>query len=186
MVILLSALVYWGAPNVAHSEPGGAATAAARAPAWPISTPLPPAAEDMYEAIMSAVHSGVIDDLKIAYDLGELRADIADEPVSDPVAHWKSRSADGEGREILAVIADLFAIGAAEVARGKDPENSAVYVWPYFAELPLDKLTPAQQVDLLRIVPASEAKAMIAKKKYTGWQLTIGADGLWHTFKRGA
>lgn len=134
---------------------------------------------------MSAVHSGMIDDLKVAYDLGELKADIADVPVDDPVAYWKSQSRDGEGREILAIIGNLFAVGAAEVARGKDPENNAVYVWPYLAELQLDKLTPAQQVDLLRLMPAAEAKAIQEKKTWTWWRLTIGADGLWHAFKTG-
>lgn len=198
-LMLLSVLVYPGKPHVAHAQDhvAHAKSEVAQAqsekpvknatpsPAWPITTPLPPAAQDMYEAILSAVHSGAIDELKVAFDLGELKADIADEPISDPVAYWKMQSADGEGREILAIISNLFAIGAAEVARGQDPENSGVYVWPYFAELPLDKLTPAQQVDLLRIVPAAEAKSMMAKKTYSGWRLTIGADGLWHAFKRG-
>lgn len=184
-LMLLSVLVYWGEPHVAHAQSPKSVEKAAAAPSWPVTAPLPPAAQDMYEAIMSAVHSGAIDELKVAFDLGKLKADIADEPISDPVAYWKKQSADGEGREILAIVANLFAIGAAEVARGQDPENSGVYVWPYFAELPLDKLTPAQQVDLLRVVPAAEAKAMMAKKTYTGWRLTIGADGLWHTFKRG-
>jgi hypothetical protein len=151
----------------------------------PLTAPLPPAAADMYEAILSAVHSGAIEHLKEAYDLGELHADLGLEPGANPVVYWKSRSADGEGREILAIIADLFAVGPAMVRRGKDPENNAVYVWPYLAELPLDKLTPAQEVDLLRLMSVAEAKAMRAQKTYTGWRLTIGADGLWHAFRKG-
>jgi hypothetical protein len=170
------------APPTSGSRP---AMMAGAATSWPVTTPLPPAAADMHEAILSAVHSGQIDDLKVAYDLGELRADLGDATVSDPVAHWKSLSADGEGREILAILANLFAVGPAVVHRGRDAENNAVYVWPYLAELPLDKLTPAQEVDLLRLVPATEAKAMRAGKTYTGWRLTIGADGLWHTFQKG-
>lgn len=168
----------------APQSPAQSSSLAGGTSAWPVSTPLPPAAADMYEAILSAVHSGRIEDLKLAYELGELRADLGDVPVSDPVAHWKALSADGEGREILAIVADLFAIGPAAVRRGKDPENNAVYVWPYLAELPLDTLSPAQQVDLLRIVPAQDAKAMRAGKTYTGWRLTIGADGLWHAFHK--
>lgn len=140
----------------------------------------------MRQAILTAVHSGDIEELKVAYDLGELKADIADERVDDPVAYWKRMSADGEGREILAILGNLLAIGPAEVARGKDPENNAIYVWPYLAELDLTKLTPAQQVDLLRLVPPTQAKAMMTQKKWTWWQLTIGADGLWHAFKKGS
>lgn len=167
-----------------ESKAPGARPEASRS--WPISTPLPPAAEDMRQAIETAIHSGDIEELKVAYDLGELKADISDQPVSDPVAYWKAQSADGQGREILAVLGNLLAVGAAEVTRGKDPENNAVYVWPYLAEIPLDRLTPAQQVDLLRLVPAAEAKAMITRKTWTWWRLTIGADGLWHAFKKGS
>ncbi len=189
--MLQSVLVHCCGPAIADpsttAPTSGSSTAATAdaAKAWPITTPLPPAAADMHEAIVSAVHSGEIEDLKLAYDLGELRADLGDKPVSDPVAHWKSLSADGEGREILAIVANLFAVGPAMVNRGKDPENNAVYVWPYLAEMPLDKLTPAQEVDLLRLVPAAEAKAMRAGKTYTGWRLKIGADGLWHAFYKG-
>ena len=153
---------------------------------WPVTTPLPPAAEDMRQAIVSAVQAGDIAELKVAYDLGELKADIADEKVDDPVAHWKKLSSDGEGREILAILGNLLAVGPAEVARGKDPENNAVFVWPYLAELDLTKLNAAQQVDLLRLVPHAEAKAMMTQKKWTWWRLTIGADGLWHAFKKGS
>jgi len=67
---------------------------------------------------------------------------------------------------------------------GQDLENNIIYVWPYLAEVELDKLTPAQEVDLLRLVGAAEAKAMREKKKWTWWRLTIGADGTWHSFKK--
>lgn len=178
---------------IVHSSTVGASLAGTAAPTnqqkaantWPLSDPLPPAAEDMRQAILTAVHAGSIDELKVAYDLGELRADIGDGDISDPVTYWKKQSADGAGREILAILSDLLAVGPAQVARGRDPENNAVYVWPYLAELPLDKLTPAQHVDLLRLMPANEAKAMIEKKTWTWWRLTIGADGLWHAFRKG-
>lgn len=174
-------------PAEAGGQAAGGADGSAKpvATSWPVTSPLPPAAEDMRQAILTAVNTGSIEELKFAYDLGELKADIADDAVADPVAYWKKLSADGEGREVLAILGNLLAVGPAEVTRGKDPENNAVYVWPYLAELPLDKLTPAQQVDLLRLVPATEAKSMKEKNSYTWWRLTIGADGLWHAFKKG-
>lgn len=165
--------------NLAGSKPPASA-------GWPVTTPLPPAAADMRDAIETAIQAGDLAELKVAYDLGELKADISDQPVSDPVAYWKSQSADGEGGDILAVLANILAVGPAQVSRGQDPENNAVYIWPYLAELPLDKLTPSQKVDLLRLMPAAEAKAMMEKKTWTWWRLTIGADGLWHAFKKGS
>lgn len=182
-LVVLTLIVYCFA--VAPIGAGTVKPSSSPTSSWPVSEPLPPAAEDMRQAILSAVHSGNIEELKEAYDLGELRADLGDEPVGDPVAYWKKHSADGEGRELLAILANMMDVGAAQLARGKDPENNAVFVWPYVAELPLDALTPAQRVDLLRLMPAAEAKAMIEKKTWTWWRLTIGADGLWHAFKKG-
>jgi hypothetical protein len=185
--MLVCALVYSLAlPAAAEDKAKAAGSKPVPTASWPIDAPLPPAAADMRDAIESAVHAGDISELKVAYDLGELKADISDQPVPDPVAYWRSLSADGDGREILAVIANLLAVGPAVVSRGQDPENNAIYVWPYLAELPLDKLTPAQKVDLLRLMPAAEAKAMLEKKTWTWWRLTIGADGLWHAFKKGS
>ena len=102
----------------------------------------------------------------------------------DPIAYWKKNSGDGHGREILAVLAEILSMNAAELPFGKDLENNIIYVWPYLAEVPLDKLTPAQEVDLIRLVGAAEAKAMREKKKWTWWRLTIGADGTWHSFTK--
>lgn len=135
--------------------------------------------------LLSAIQGGAIEDLQDVYDLGERRPDIADQTVTDPVAYWKQQSSDGQGREILAILANLLAVGPAVASHGQDAENSATYVWPYLAELPLDKLTPAQEVDLLRLVPAAEVKIMRERKTWTWWRLTIGADGLWHAFKKG-
>ena len=75
--------------------------------------------------------------------------------------------------------------GYVAVRRGTDIENNLLYVWPYFAELALNQLTPRQEVELLRLVPAGAAREMKAKGKYTGWRLVIGADGAWHTFRTG-
>ena len=73
----------------------------------------------------------------------------------------------------------------AELPLGQDLENNIIYVWPYLAEMDLSKLSPVQEVDLLRLVGPAEAKTMREKKKWTWWRLTIGADGTWHSFKKG-
>src|SRR6185312_4939376 len=127
--------------------------------------PLPEPVEEMRQAILAASHSGNIEDLRVPLD-------------------WKETSGDGNGREILAVLADILPMRAAELPFGQDLENNIIYVWPYLAEVELDKLTPAQEVDLLRLVGPAEAKAMREKKKWTWWRLTIGADGTWHSFKK--
>jgi hypothetical protein len=145
---------------------------------------LPAAVVDMREAILAAVRSGQIEDLRHAYELNELKPELGAEAVSDPVAHWKKISGDGEGREILAALAQILDTGYVTLPLGRDLENNRIFVWPYFAEVPLATLTPAQQVELLRLVPAAAAKEMVAHGKYTYWRIAIGADGTWHSFRK--
>jgi hypothetical protein len=148
------------------------------------SKALPAPVEEMRQAILAAAHSGRIDDLIVPLDWNEMKPDVADTEVDDPIAYWKKLSGDGEGREILAALADILEMKPAELPLGKDLENNIIYVWPYLAEAKLDQLTPAQEVDLLRLVSPEKAKAMRAAKKWTWWRLAIGADGTWHSFKK--
>ena len=83
---------------------------------------------------------------------------------------------------MLAALAEILDAGYVALPLGRDLENNRIYVWPYFAEVPLQKLTPAQQVELLRLVPPAAAKEMLQTGKYTYWRLAIGADGTWHHF----
>jgi hypothetical protein len=145
---------------------------------------LPQSVIDMREQILAAVHAGDVAELKDAIEWNEIKPDFGEPANGDPIAYWKKNSADGQGREVLAVIANLLALPPARLAIGKDPENTMVYVWPYLAELPLDTLTPGAEVDLYRLMSAEQAKPMKASKKWTWWRLAIGADGTWHTFRK--
>jgi hypothetical protein len=145
--------------------------------------PLPGPVEEMRQAILAAAHSGDIDDLVVPLDWNEMKPDLGKDAQDDPTAYWKKSTAD-EGREILAVLANILEMKPAELPLGKDLENNIIYVWPYLAEAKLDALTPAEQVDLLRLVPPEKAKEMRESKKWTWWRLSIGADGTWHSFKK--
>lgn len=134
--------------------------------------------------ILDAVQMGSIAELKTAIEWNELKPDFGDDAKDDPIAYWKKISADGDGKEVLAQLANILALPPARLAIGKDPENNIVYVWPYLAEVPLDHLTAAEQVDLYRLVPPELAKSMQEKKKWLWWRLAIGADGTWYTFRK--
>jgi hypothetical protein len=138
----------------------------------------------MREAILSAVRSGRIEELRHAWELNELKPDLGVALADgDPIAHWKRISGDGEGREVLAALGEILDSGYVVLPLGRDLENNKVYVWPYFAEVSLDKLTPAQEVELLRLVSPAALKDMRAAGKYTHWRIAIGADGTWHSFR---
>ena len=103
---------------------------------------LPAPVREMREAMLSAVKSGRIEELRHAYELNELKPDLGVPAVkADPVAHWKQISGDGEGREVLAALSLILEAGYVVLPLGRDIENNRVYIWPYFAEVPLETLT---------------------------------------------
>jgi hypothetical protein len=173
-------------------SPSGQTRPEAASPSAPAAKPkerafhgaLPQSVADMREMILAAIVAGDVSELSDAIEWNEIAPDFGNEAGADPIAHWKKISRDGEGREVLAIAADLLALAPARLAIGKDPENTLVYVWPYLAELPLDQLKPSEEVDLYRLVPVETAKAMRAAKKWTWWRIAIGADGTWHTFRK--
>ena len=138
----------------------------------------------MREAILEAVQSGRIEDLRVAVDLNELKPELAVDAVPDPVAFWKKVSADGQGRDILVVLGKLFEQPYAVQPLGKDPENTSLYIWPAFADRAIDTLTAAETSHLEALESAEKIAAMRIGKRYTGWRLVIGADGVWHSFRR--
>jgi hypothetical protein len=180
------ALVHWGTDEAlaqkSRTKPATEKPAAA-APA-PNPDALPGPVAEMRDAILAAVRTGNIDDLKPALQWNEMPPVIAAGKVDDPIAYWKSVSGDGQGREILAILENLLAAGHAVLPVGRDVENSKLYVWPRFAEMDLSKLKPEDEVQLYRIATPAEVKAMIAKKKWLGYRIAIGAEGTWHAFQK--
>jgi hypothetical protein len=146
--------------------------------------PLPPGVAEMRGAILEAVQSGRLEDLKIAVDLNELKPELDAAAVPDPIAFWRAKSVDGTGADILAVLGLLLDSPYAVEPLGKDPENVRIFVWPGFATKPLDALTPAEETLLQQLEPPPKIATMKAAKRYSGWRVAIGADGVWHTFRR--
>jgi hypothetical protein len=189
LVLAIACIVHVGtfvpaSPQTAKPKPG------------PTKKPAPPQVHygteglprpvlDMRDAMLAAIESGNIEELRHAHDLNEPKPDLGAPPKTDPVAHWKGISGDGQGREVLAALSLILEAGYVVLPLGPDLENNRVYVWPYFAEWPLDQLTPRQEVELLRLMPASAVREMKEKGKYTHWRLAIGADGTWHTLRKG-
>lgn len=145
---------------------------------------LPPAVSEMRDAIIAAARTGSLKELLIPIQWNELPPDFGDLSVDDTLADWRKKSPDGSGREWLARLINLLEAPYAVLRKGSDIENNKIFVWPAFSELPLDKLTPPLEVELLRLVSAKEAQRMRAQGFYDGYGLAIGADGTWHVFKK--
>jgi len=139
---------------------------------------LPDPVKRMLEQIAVAAESGEIENMRPVLESNELKPMVAPGYVEDPIALWKKDSADGTGRDVLAAMLDVVSSGFVRVGQGQDE----MYVWPYFAETDLAKLTPAQEVELYRIVPASLAVPMKKSGKYSFYRLGISPNGVWHYF----
>ena len=68
----------------------------------------PAAVVEMREAILAAALSGHIEELRVPLDWNEMKPDVAPDTGEDPIAYWKKTSGDGEGREVLAALANML------------------------------------------------------------------------------
>ena len=192
--VLLAASVPAGAETRAFDRP---ALAQAAPPAGrsgtPASEPVPQVLQDLNalpapvrrlrDQLVAAAKSGDIERLRPIFEANETPPIITlgDRP-KDPIAFWKEASGDGEGREILAILLDILDAGYVHTDAGTPRE---LYVWPYFYRYPIDKLTPGQIVELLRIVTGPDFNQMKEMGGYVFYRLGIGPDGTWHFFVAG-
>jgi hypothetical protein len=162
--------------------PGLSAPAATQTPSVQIArdvTKLPPQVQRMRQAILQAATSGDIEQLRVPIDMNEIHPVFSKDRVTDPIAHLKSVSGDGNGREMLAILFNLMTTGYAITNPGTKDE---MIVWPYHAVIPLNSLTPSQEVEIYRFLPPARLKEMTAQGKYTYYRVGISPDGVWHYF----
>lgn len=184
LVGLVHALPVRSAAQKQKVQPGAQATAKQAPLAQYDIGRLPGPVLEMREAILAAVRSGRIEDLTTAIEMNEIKPTFLDGPQADPIAQLKAVSADREGREVLAAIANILDAGYVALPFGRDLENNRIYVWPHFAETGVAGLSPPAEVELYRLVPFNEARRMLDSGRYDGWRIGIGADGVWHFLRR--
>jgi hypothetical protein len=141
---------------------------------------LPGPVKRMLTRIANAAESGDIEAMRTVFESNELKPMVAESYVDDPIAFWKKQSADGTGRDVLAAMLNVLASGYVRVGAGKDE----IFIWPYFASVDLKKLTPAQQVELYRVVPPGLALAMKQSGIYSYYRLGVSPTGVWQYFLR--
>ena len=134
------------------------------------------------ERIVAAARSG---DLQML--LGVMQANPALPVFSfsedkDPIAFWKANYPDSEGVEVLSILLTILDAGFVHVDQGTAQE---IYLWPYFARMPLKSLTPEQKVGLFRIITGADYKDMMDFGAYSFYRLGIAPDGTWHFFVSG-
>ena len=158
-----------------------AAEAAGPLPQFDLSQ-LPEPVARMRAAILRAAVTGDIEALRPVIESNELPPLFSYGEISDPIVFLKNASGDADGYEILAVLTEILDAGYVRINPGTDQE---LYVWPWFAEWPLEALSPSQTVQLLTLVTASDLETMRQFGAYIFWRVGIGPDGTWHYFIAG-
>jgi len=166
-------------PDDAKAEAESAAEEAGPKPQFDLAK-LPKRVQENLAQIVEAAQTGNLEAMRPVLESNGLKPMVRNGPSTDPIAYWKKQSVDGSGRDILAAILNVFSSGYVEVQQN----DSTMYIWPYFAERDLTKLSPVEQVELFRIVPPKQAEKMMESGKYTGYRSGISERGILHYFKK--
>lgn len=143
---------------------------------------LPPPVARMRERILAAARSGELNKLVAVMQSSETLPIFSLNTGQDPITYWKANFPDSDGVEVLATLTDILEAGFVHVDEGTPQE---MYVWPYFARLPLKALTAAQKVELFKIVTGSDYKDMLGAGAYNFFRVGIARDGSWRFFVTG-
>lgn len=143
---------------------------------------LPDPVRETWQSLVNAARSGNIHALTPLIAAQPKPPTFTFGDIEDPIAHLKSLSGDPEGREILAILLEVLEIGFVRVEAGTENE---MYLWPYFADVPLERLTPEQVVEMFTILTAGDYQDMLSYGAYIFFRVGISPDGTWHFFVAG-
>jgi len=131
-------------------------------------TRLPAPVALMRERILAAARSGRLDRLVAVMRANDLMPIFSLNDDKDPIAYWKANYPDSEGIEILATVIDILEAGFVHVDAGTPQE---IFLWPYFARMPLKELTPEQKVELFKIVTGADYRDMLDVGAYNFYRV---------------
>ncbi len=132
--------------------------------------------------LIQAARSGDIEQLRPLMEAQPEPPSVSFGDAGDPIEYLKQLSADADGREILAILLEVLESGFVHVAPGTPEE---LFVWPYFAQFPLEALTPGQIVELFTLLTAADLEDMKSFGGYTFFRVGIAPDGRWLFFLAG-
>jgi len=143
---------------------------------------LPGAVAGMRERILKAARSGDPQKVRALMQANDSMPVFSHTQKQDPTAVWKESFPDSDGVEMLSILIAILEAGLVRIDADTPQET---YLWPYFASLPLKTLTPAQKVELFRIITGSDYRDMLELGRYAFYRVGIGPDGTWRYFVAG-
>jgi hypothetical protein len=173
--------------TVTEKKQAGATTAQAQGSAPPPEpildlSRLPAPVAQTRERILAAARSGELSQLVVIMQTGGTMPIFSLNDDKDPIPFWKANYPDSDGLEVLSIAIEILEAGYVHIDQGTAED---MYVWPYFARMPLKALTPAQKVELFKIITGSDYKDMLDFGAYNFYRLGIAPDGSWQFFVAG-
>jgi hypothetical protein len=147
-----------------------------------LESDMPEPVRETRRRLMDAARSGDIELLRPLMEAQPEPPSVSFGDPGDPIEYLKQLSADADGREILAILLEVLESGFVQVAPGTPEE---LFVWPYFAQFPLEALTPGQIVELFTLLTAADLEDMKSFGGYTFFRVGIAPDGRWMFFVAG-
>ena len=191
LIVLASAPVAVASPakiELAQAEPAPTAPNPMESVDAPLPTILrsesdmPEPVREMRRKLVEAAKSGDIEKLRALMKAQPEPPSVAFGDPGDPIDYLKALAADAEGREILAILLEVLESGFVHTGSGTEDD---LYVWPYFAQYPIDALTPEQLVELFTLLTAADYEDMKSYGSYTFFRVGIAPDGRWLFFLAG-
>jgi len=171
------------APEGAEGAPNPAASVDAPLPTILRSeSDMPEPVRETRRKLIEAAKSGDMEQLRALMKAQPEQPAVAFGDAGDPIAYLKALAADADGREILAILLEVMQSGFVHSGEGTADD---MYVWPYFAQYPLNALTPSQLVELFTILTAADYEDMKSYGSYTFFRVGIAPDGRWLFFLAG-
>lgn len=143
---------------------------------------LPPPVARMHAQMLEAALGADFNRLRMVLESNEMPPTLSLTQIGDPIQFLKESSGDAEGLEILGILADTLSAGFVHVDVGTPQE---MYIWPYFARYPLNRLTPQQKVEMYRLITSADFAEMEDYGVWLFYRVGIGKDGTLHYFVAG-
>lgn len=143
---------------------------------------LPEPVRSTRERLIAAARSGDLAAVARLVADNPVRVQLDADPVDDPAALWRQQYPDSQGREVLGLLLNLLDQPFVRVEAGTPNE---MFVWPAYAQLPLDQLAPGDLVEVYRLVTGYDLQQMREGATWTFFRLGIAPDGALHYFVAG-